>query len=1288
MTTPGPRGSMSAPPRPSFGWRRASAIVVASVWAATASVLLARLLGGQFLLRRMRRGASTVGSASHRILAACRAELRLSRTVSLSVHPSIASPIALGGLRPIVLVPPDWEDWPEADRRACLLHELTHLARRDDWAKLAQELARIPLFFHPLVGWLVARLDRERELLCDEVVVALGADPLAYARLLLGLARRPGRLLPAAAGLRPGWLPFLDRRTVTARIERLLEADMPRTLTPPSALRRFAMGVLALAVALGVGGLTLRGNELMTEEKPPQRPPASEPVATPPRARTLSGVVRDADAHPLAGVTVVGGVDTLGRRPVVDTVGSRAEALTTDLDGRFTFQVPDGEHVIFSVSAHKDGFTGGGRGTSLGLVKDAEAFDLTLVKPEPFTATLLDPQGRAVAGATVRIESSVSVPMVPIPRDIEPTWASLARSPGAYVPWTLIAGTPLERMFQTKSDAQGRFEFGVLPPRAWVKLRVTVPGRGEMRIAPQDGVPGPKLLVEHGYVSSPTEAPASLTLMPTAKVAGRVTTRLPGVSVAGIDVGLQGMRGSALSDSAEARTDAEGRFEIDGLKEGGANVFPTQRRPDPPWTYRAVEDAPLRPGETTEVAIELIEGVQVAGRVVSIGTVAPIADAPVALYGPSRPQSGAAVLSTKTDRDGIYRFRLPPGETLFYLHGPVPGYTRLPHPESTRAIAIPEGVARFTVPPIEMQPTTRVGGRLVDGRGEPVVGARILGMGDHDAVAMAVDPGPDARPDPPLAVTEAQGRFRLADRSETVAPPNQATSFQVELRDGRRFKVAAVPSASGEVVLKIPALADASVKGLATVAPDELAGVVLDPGGRPLGGVLVEESYWVANHTVTTTDENGHFRLTKLRRGLNYGLRLRKEGYETQYYFRPTGESGWVVVLGNGTSFEGRVLAPDGAPVPDALVRAIGNEKTMSEGETVTEAKTGPDGRYHFYVVPGQYDISVRVAGVGVARLPMEAIAPDRRRTLDLRLAAGTELVARAVDSKTGQPVAGVRLWHRQRPGIDGTSGADGLIRIHDAPPGKYSELKVAAKGYSRWWSDACRSEWNRYRKGTSGEFQGNFRDLDFEIKPGTNEVTIQLERGVRVGGRVVDPDGRPVASATVALTVTGSGESPTTLFRTDGEGRFSALWPASGACECNLVAHDGKYGEWRTWANGVLPPMRTTPGQVIEGIEIRLTRPGTITGRVIGAQDQPVAGREVRTEAIARDEIHLFEPKTRTGPDGTFTLKLVRPGTHSIRVGPFWMEPGPSPKGTNRTVIVESGRTIEGVELRAAPGR
>ena len=79
----------------------------------------------------------------------------------------------------------------------------------------------------------------------------------------------------------------------------------------------------------------------------------------------------------------------------------------------------------------------------------------------------------------------------------------------------------------------------------------------------------------------------------------------------------------------DAVTDAEGRFEMRGLPEGGANVFPYDHPSDGPWTYQAIDNLALHPGKRADATIELIEGVLVEGKVTDAATGKPIAGAPV-----------------------------------------------------------------------------------------------------------------------------------------------------------------------------------------------------------------------------------------------------------------------------------------------------------------------------------------------------------------------------------------------------------------------------------------------------------------------------------------------------------------------------------------------------------------------------------------------------------------------------------------------------------------------------------
>jgi beta-lactamase regulating signal transducer with metallopeptidase domain len=250
---------------------------LALLWTAGVVVMGTRWAGGWLLLRRMRRTAGAVPEACARVFEACRAELGLRRRATLAAHALVWSPLTLGLARPLILVPPAWPDVPPPVQRAGLLHELAHLARYDDWAALALELLRAVFFFHPLVHWLLARIERERELLCDETVLARGIEPRAYVRMLLDFSRQPGRLLPAALLGQPHSLGFGRRRTVKARIHHLLEENMSRWMSPLSPRRALALGTVVLALAVGLGSLRVRALAPEAEPDPPE--PAQPPAA-------------------------------------------------------------------------------------------------------------------------------------------------------------------------------------------------------------------------------------------------------------------------------------------------------------------------------------------------------------------------------------------------------------------------------------------------------------------------------------------------------------------------------------------------------------------------------------------------------------------------------------------------------------------------------------------------------------------------------------------------------------------------------------------------------------------------------------------------------------------------------------------------------------------------------------------------------------------------------------------------------------------------------------------------
>src|SRR5262249_38078026 len=127
-------------------------------------------------------------------------------------------------------------------------------------------------------------------------------------------------------------------------------------------------------------------------------------------------------------------------------------------------------------------------------------------------------------------------------------------------------------------------------------------------------------------------------------------------------------------------------------------------------------------------------------------------------------------------------------------------------------------------------------------------------------------------------------------------------------------------------------------------------------------------------------------------------------------------------------------------------------------------------------------------------------------------------------------------------------------------------------------------------------------------------------------------------------------------------------------------------YGEWRKWGNGVLGPVRTRPGQVMEGVTLTLTRPATVRGVVVDGQGKPVAHREVRAHAADKFENRYYDPTTTTREDGTFELRGVRPGEQYIQVAPFWLQAEQAPGSSTKRLRLKERETVEGLKLVAAP--
>lgn len=166
------------------------AMGIFSAWSLLAALGLVRLVAGLWQVNRIRRNSEVVDP--ERLDPALKSSLEnFPRSVILCCSDQVHVPAAIGFLKPTVVIP-RWflEEMPAAEIRQVVLHELTHLRRRDDWTNLAQKVIKAVLFFHPSVWWVEQRLSLEREMACDDAVLAQSTTPQRYAECLARLAER------------------------------------------------------------------------------------------------------------------------------------------------------------------------------------------------------------------------------------------------------------------------------------------------------------------------------------------------------------------------------------------------------------------------------------------------------------------------------------------------------------------------------------------------------------------------------------------------------------------------------------------------------------------------------------------------------------------------------------------------------------------------------------------------------------------------------------------------------------------------------------------------------------------------------------------------------------------------------------------------------------------------------------------------------------------------------------------------------------------------------------------
>lgn len=460
-----------------------------------------------------------------------------------------------------------------------------------------------------------------------------------------------------------------------------------------------------------------------------------------------------------------------------------------------------------------------------------------------------------------------------------------------------------------------------------------------------------------------------------------------------------------------------------------------------------------------------------------------------------------------------------------------------------------------------------------------------------------------------------------------------------------------------------------------------VAGVVVSAaGGAAMPRVAVTLSTTGAKpmDAVALTDARGAFQFNYVPAG-RYEIYASKTGYQPP---RPVP----ALVLGDGEvrrltlrleplgSVSGAVTDQQGQPVAGAQVQLLRQrwERRKPVFAPVQGTNAGSRGEYHISrVPPGRYIVMASnwygpAVVVHPEGTPMEPSAdpmygvsyyPDAARTP----AAGTLEVA------PGQDIAGIdlRLPLRARVALrlKATVPEDvPYVMVHLLPqdvPGfnTVSSLGLPAPKYE---AEAPNLAPGRYLAVAFCQNGGHtYRGTErFEAgAPGVEEVTIRLERGIEIAGRlVVEGDPRVNYESYRVALVPGDGlpfQGPEPEARVKRDGTFRIAGVVAGVWDISVqpIPEGGYIKAMRLGDEDVLTEDMTIGPDTAAPLNIVLsTRGASLQGKVVAGEDVPAAGATVVLAPVGRFEhVVSFYRTARTDETGRYEMKALTPGKYRL---------------------------------------
>jgi len=507
---------------------------------------------------------------------------------------------------------------------------------------------------------------------------------------------------------------------------------------------------------------------------------------------------------------------------------------------------------------------------------------------------------------------------------------------------------------------------------------------------------------------------------------------------------------------------------------------------------------------------------------------------------------------------------------------------------------------------VELREELPVDGRVVSARsGEPVPGA---------VVWPRSEPGKLVRAD-------ARGRFRMAVWPAPSAEPSE------ELHAG----------AAGH----LPATLRVGLGG----DPVELAlrpvlrgvGWLVDPQDRPIagGGVAVTRG---ANHLdaaeldfdhprAVRTDATGRYTLDQLP-AEPFDLHARAAGFApvTLRGLEPPADATELdlgtLVLVPGSTVLGRVVDPEGRPLPGAEIHALpaGDHRRRADDRPDRDpaATADADGAFAVADLTAGRRVDLRAHLPGYAAVWVEDVEPP---AADVRFELEpTARVAGTVVDEAGEPLAGAEVTVRSQPSVPGSggrlkvgapversarSGPDGTFEVVDVPPGE-AAVQATADGF----------------------VPGRPEEVEVPAGGVVEDLRLALERGGILEGVVTDAGGEPVAGALVT-----DGD---VVARGDREGHYRLAGVPPGPAEIRAFHPDH------------LPARAEVDVEAgVQSLDLAMRAGVEVRGRVVDGDGRVVADAAVELSGHRRGE--PLEVRATSAADGSFRLAPVAEGDYHL---------------------------------------